>query len=162
MAKGKRTADVPLLPPEWVWQLAQGTYKPEHEWNVLLKGYETWHTTGARFGAGKGQGPDPKNFGVTLPSVAMSLRRYDEANSGCVVSREPEVYWKAVIMASVAVICRMRAARYAAEAEAAIVFGLPSNVIVKRANRYIAKSKITPCPKFYHNKLPEIPPALEC
>ena len=157
MARGKRTADVPMQPPEWVWELAKGTYVPDKEWNVLLKGYETWHTTGARFGSGKGQGVDYKNFGVTLPSVAMSLRRFDEANSGAVVPRDAETYWTAIIMAGAAAICRLRAQRYVSEMEAAMSFGLPSTNITKKAQRYVAKSHITQCPKFYFDKLPEIP-----
>ena len=83
--KGTRRGDTPVSPPDWVWQLPTGEYVPTHEWDMLLKGYENWHIVGASFINGKGQGPDYKNWGVTLPSVAMSLRRFDEGNSGGVV-----------------------------------------------------------------------------
>ena len=146
-----------LKPPDWVWELAHGTYVPDKEWNVLLKGYQTWHEKGARFPSGKGQSPDYKNYGVTLPSVAMALRRYDEANSGGVVPRTPDSYWTAIIMASVAVVSRMRAERYVAEAEAAIEFDMATKTIIRRAKRYVAISKATRCPRFYVDKLPEIP-----
>jgi hypothetical protein len=158
MATGKRGADVPLRPPDWVWELCDGTYKPEHEWDELLRGYQTWHETGARFGAGKGQSPDYKNWGVTLPSVAMSLRRYDEAHSGGVVRRDAKTYWTAVILASAAVVCRMRAARFVTEADAAIAFELPkAKTLLRRASRYVEKSAITKCPRFYADKLPPMP-----
>ena len=87
--KGTRSGNTPLSPPDWVWQLQTGEYVPTHEWDMLLKGYENWHIVGASFISGKGQGPDYKNWGVTLPSVAMSLRRFDEGNSGGVVERDP-------------------------------------------------------------------------
>ena len=157
MPRGSRGADVPLKPPNWVWQLATGLYVPNHEWDMLLKGYKNWHLEGARFGAGKGQGPDAKNFGVTLPSVAMSLLRYDQANCGGVVVRNPETYWAGVILAGAAVICRMRADRYVAEAESAVEFGLPSKNIVRKALRYVSKCGVTKCPAFYYDKLPAIP-----
>lgn len=148
----------PLSPPKWVWELAEGTYRPTMEWNVLLKGYENWHEKGAKFPAGKGQSPDYKNYGVTLPSVAMSLRRYDEAHSGFVVVREPEAYWNAVIQASVAVVCRLRAEKHFAEAQASLEFDLEdSKKKVRRARRYIGMCHATRCPRFYVDKLPSIP-----
>lgn len=156
--KGTRSANTPLSPPDWVWKLPTGEYVPTHEWDMLLKGYENWHIVGASFIKGKGQGPDYKNWGVTLPSVAMSLRRFDEANSGGVVERDPDVYWGAVIAASAAVICRMRAIRYVTEAKAAVAFGLGDAATkVRRAQRYISKCKHTRCPRFYVNRLPSIP-----
>lgn len=158
MAKGKRGANAPLEPPEWVWQLPRGTYKPEHEWDMLLIGYDTWHVAGAKVPGGKGQSPDYKNWGVTLPSVALSLRRYDEAHNGGVVPRDPLPYWTAVIMAGAAVICRLRAIRYITEAEAAVTFDLPDkDKKIKRAKRYFARCEITRCPRFYVDKLPAMP-----
>lgn len=148
----------PLAPPDWVWELSKATYVPDMEWNMLLRGYESWHLTGAKFSDGKGQGADYKNYGVTLPSVAMSLRRYDEGVSGSVRPRSAEVYWNAVIQASVAVVCRMRAQRYCTEASAAIAFGLPeATKLHRRAKRYVSKCHLTKCPRFYADKLPEIP-----
>ena len=157
MPVGKRGADVPFAPPDWVWQLGTGTYNPNHEWDCLLKKYHSWHLKGAQFPAGKGQSCDAKNWGVTLPSIAMSLKRYDQANHGGVVVRDAEEYWAAIIAAGAAMICRMRAERYVAEAHAAVMFDLPSKNIIRKATRYIEKAKITKCPRFYLDKLPDIP-----
>lgn len=162
MPKGKRTDEYPLAPPEWVWDLATGEYTPSKEWDMLLIGYEKWHINGAKVPSGKGQSPDYKNWGVTLPVVALSLRRYDEAHSGGVVPRNAEAYWNAVIMAGAAVICRMRAIRYIAEADAAVMFDLPDKKKkIRRATRYYKRSFLTKCPKFYLDKLPELPEKLE-
>jgi len=157
MPVGKRGADVPFAPPDWVWQLGTSTYNPTHEWDQLLQGYKDWHIRGAHFPAGKGQSPDYKNWGVTLPSIAMSLKRYDQANDGGVIARDAEEYWGGIILAGAAAICRMRAERYIAEAESAIVFELPSKNIIRKALRYAAKCNITKCPLFYYTKLPNIP-----
>ena len=148
---------MPFAPPNWVWQLGTGTYNPNHEWDCPLRGYTDWHTRGAHFPAGKGQGPDYKNWGVTLPSIAMSLKRYDQANDGDAIARDAEEYWEGIILAGAAIICRMRAERYIAEAESAIIFELPSKNIIRKALRYVTKCNITKCPLFYHTKLPDIP-----
>lgn len=157
MAKGERGAGVPLKPPEWVWELLSGQYKPGKEWDCLLQGYEDWHRDGAKFGAGKGQSPDYKNWGVTLPSVAMSLRRWDEAKNGDVIHRDPSSYWQMVIKAGAAVVCRMRSNRYMAEADAAVQFEQDdARKLVRRAMRYYKKCDITLAPEFYVNNLPKL------
>ena len=152
------TPNIGIVVPAWVWTLHDGTYKPSMEWDMLLQGYERWHETGATFPEGKGQSPDYKNWGVTLPSVAMALRRYDEANCGGVVPREREPYWNAVTLASAAVMARMRARRAATEAQTAAEFGLPDAAAKReKAIRAIRKAAKAICPRFYVRNLGELP-----
>ena len=151
------TPDIGVTTPKWIWLLKSGAYVPLHEWDVLLTGYQNWHKTGASFPAGKGQSPDYKNWGVTLPSVALSLRRFDEANTGSVVERDAETYWSAIILASAAVMARMRAARAVTEAKTAVEFQLPdATKLVKRAQRSLNVARRLKCPRFYANKLPPL------
>ena len=144
-------ANEPMKPPKWTARLIDGTYVPEHEWDCLLIGYETWHETGARFGVGKGQSPDAQNWGVTIPSVALALRRHDEAwNGGKAAPRTREAYWGGVIAAACAAMCRMRRRRAEALADAAEALGLPDAAAKRRkAEVYASIDAATKCPKYY-------------
>ena len=67
------------------------------------------------------QGPDYKNWGVTLPSVIYPSRRFDEANSNGVGARSRGILGCGRV-ASAAIICRTRAIRYVTEAKSAVAF----------------------------------------